>query len=230
MCGRFALHAHPDVVALQFGLDAAPPFHARYNICPGSDVLAVRVDRSGARRAEALRWGLIPHWAKDPAIGRKLANARGESLADKPAFRDAFRQWRCLVPASGYYEWRSVGAAKHPWYLQPRDAAAFGLAGITALWHGPQGTLRSIALITTRPNALTSRIHDRMPLILAPEDYAAWLDPANDDVRALDALVHPYPAERMSAHAVSARVNTPANDDAELIEPVREGPRQADLL
>lgn len=236
MCGRYALHASPDVIALQFGLEAAqfgleaaPALAPRYNICPGGDVLAVRADKSGARRAELLRWGLIPHWAKDPAIGHRLANARGESLEQRPAFRDAFLGWRCLVPASGYYEWQSVARAKQPWYLAPRDTALFGLAGISSLWHGPAGPVRSVALITTAANALSARIHDRMPLIVAREDYAAWLDPRREPAE-LKALVRPYPAERMSAHAVSPRVNAPENDDATLVEPLRGGPAQADLL
>ena len=231
MCGRYALHAHPEVVALQFGLDAPPAFNARYNVCPGTDVLAVRDDPSGVRQALELRWGLIPQWAKDPSIGQRLANARGESLAERPAFRDAFLGGRCLVPASGYYEWQALGRTKQPWFLQPSDAALFGLAGITALWHGPQGVVRSVALITTAPNALAGRIHDRMPLIIAPEDYAAWLDPRrNADSEALKALVRPYAAERMAAHRVSTRVNTPEHDDPGLTEPLHEGPAQADLL
>lgn len=230
MCGRFALHAQPEIVALQFGLASAPALEARYNVCPGTDVLAVRSDRSGTRRAEPLRWGLIPHWAKNPAIGHKLANARGESLDEKPAFRDAFAAWRCLVPASGYYEWQSAGRAKQPWYLRPADAALFGLAGITALWHGPRGPVRSLALITTPANELSARIHDRMPLIIAPQDYAAWLDPRNADLAALKALVRPYPPERMSAHRVGMRVNTPDNDDPGLVEPLAQGPAQRDLL
>lgn len=230
MCGRYALHANPEVVALQFGLHALPSLAPHYNICPGSDVLAIRDDRSGARSALELRWGLIPHWAKDPSVGHRLANARGESLAEKPAFRDAFRGWRCLVPASGYYEWQAAGRAKQPWYLRPLDAPLFGLAGITALWHGPRGPLGSVALITVPANALSARIHDRMPLIIAPEDYAAWLDRENADAHALQALLRPYPPQRMSAHPVGMQVNTPANDDPALIEPLREGPAQADLL
>ncbi len=230
MCGRYALHADPGVVALQFGLDAIPALEPHYNICPGADVLAVRADESGARHAEPLHWGLIPHWAKERSIGHRLANARGESLAERAAFRDAFLGWRCLVPASGYYEWQSAGRVKQPWYLAPRDTALFGLAGITALWHGPQGAVRSVALITTPANALSARIHDRMPLIIAPGDYAAWLDPRNDDRAALEALVRPYPEERMTAYAVSRRVNTPENDDASLLEALREGPAQGDLL
>jgi putative SOS response-associated peptidase YedK len=230
MCGRFALHANADVVALQFGIDALLSLPPRYNISPGSDVLAVRADKSGARHAELLRWGLVPHWAKDPAIGHRLANARGESLDQRPAFREAFLGWRCLVPASGYYEWQSAGGVKQPWYLAPRGTPLFGLAGITALWRGPQGPVRSVALITTPANPLSARIHDRMPLIIAPEDYAAWLDPQNDDPSALKALVRPYATERMSACPVSRRVNTPDNDDAGLLEPLREEPPQGDLL
>jgi putative SOS response-associated peptidase YedK len=230
MCGRFALHANPDVVALQFGLDAAPALERRYNVCPGTDVLAVRADRAGRRASGDYRWGLIPHWAKDPSIGQKLANARGESLDERPAFRDAFREWRCLVPASGYYEWKTIGRTKQPWYLRPLDAELFGLAAITALWHGPHGPVRSLSLITTAPNSLTGKIHDRMPLIVAPQDYAAWLDPELTDIDSLKHLVRPYAEERMQAHAVSPRVNRPEPDDPALIEPANEGPAQRDLL
>ena len=229
MCGRYALHARPEVIALQFALDALPALEERYNISPGSEVLAVRRDAAGARHAEALRWGLIPHWARDPAIGHKLANARGESLTEKPAFREAFFGWRCLVPASGYYEWQSLGRTKQPWYLRPLDAPLFGLAGITALWHGPQGLVRSVALITTSANALSGRIHDRMPAIVRPEDYTTWLDP-NAEPSVLSRLVAPYSAERMTAHAVSPRVNAPANDDPTLVEPWARDAAQRDLL
>src|SRR5256885_565158 len=134
----------------------------------------VRTGAEGLRVARAHRWGLVPHWAKDPAIGNKLANARGESLVERPAFRDAFRQWRCLVPASGFYEWQRRGGRKLPWYVRPRDAELFALAGITAFWQG----LRTVSLITTEPNELMRPIHDRMPVIIAPEQYDALLDPA----------------------------------------------------
>jgi putative SOS response-associated peptidase YedK len=226
MCGRYAIHANPEVVALQFALDQAPEFKTSYNVCPGTEILVVRTDREGRRVARAHRWGLIPHWAKDPAIGNKLANARGESLAERPAFRDAFRQWRCLVPASGFYEWQTRGARKYPWYIRPLDAELFALAGITALWRG----VRSVSLITTEPNALMQPIHDRMPVIVAPEDYAAWLDPAQHDAADLMRFVRPYPAERMSAHRVSPRVSRPENDDPSLIVEAAEGPAQRELL
>ena len=219
MCGRYALHSNPDVVALQFGLEEPPDFRASYNICPGSDVLVVT--SKGARQH---RWGLIPHWAKDPSIGNKLANARGESIAERPAFRDAFRQWRCLVPASGFYEWQSIAGQKHPWYLRPRDAGLFGLAGITSLWQG----VRSVSLITTAPNSLMERIHERMPVIVQPEDYAQWLDPANQDIDALMTFVRPYPTERMDGWPVSPRVNQPENDEPGLLD--RAEPRQSSLL
>jgi putative SOS response-associated peptidase YedK len=219
MCGRYALHSNPDVVALQFGLDQPPQFKASYNICPGTDILVVT--GKGARQH---RWGLIPHWAKDPAIGNKLANARGESIAERPAFRDAFRQWRCLVPASGFYEWQTIAGQKHPWYLHPRDAALFGLAGITSLWNG----VHSVSLITTAPNSLMQPIHDRMPVIVAPEDYAQWLDPANRETGQLMSFVRPYPADRMEGWPVSPRVNQPENDEPALLE--RVAPRQSSLL
>ena len=219
MCGRYALHSNPDVVALQFGLEEPPDFRASYNICPGSDVLVVT--SKGARQH---RWGLIPHWAKDPSIGNKLANARGESIAERPAFRDAFRQWRCLVPASGFYEWQSIAGQKHPWYLRPRDAGLFGLAGITSLWQG----VRSVSLITTAPNSLMERIHERMPVIVQPGDYAQWLDPANQDIDALMTFVRPYPTERMDGWPVSPRVNQPENDEPGLLD--RAEPRQSSLL
>lgn len=222
MCGRYEIHAHPDVVAMQFGLAAAPEFKSSYNVCPGSEILVVRLDRAGQRVARHNRWGLIPHWAKDPSIGNKLANARGESLLERPAFRDAFRRWRCLVPASGFYEWQALAGRKQPWHFRPTDAELFALAGITALWKG----IRSVSLITTEPNAVMAPIHDRMPVIVAPEDYATWLDILNEEPMR---LVRPYPAERMAARPVGLRVNQPENDDPTLIEETR-GPLQHGLL
>ena len=226
MCGRYSIHANPEVVALQFALDAVPEFKPSYNVCPGIEILVVRTDREGKRIARHNRWGLVPHWAKDPSIGNKLANARGESLAERPAFRDAFRHWRCLVPASGFYEWQSVGRGKLPWYIVPRDAELFALAGITAYWKG----LRTVSLITTEANELMRPIHDRMPVIIRPEDYRAWLDAANQNVGELMHYVKPYEAARMAAHRVGMRVNKPENDDPSLIEEVPAGPAQHELL
>jgi len=215
MCGRYALHSNPDVIALQFGLDSPPHTEASYNIPPSSMVLAVRNSPQGKPLAGRYCWGLIPGWAKDAGIGNRLANARAETIAEKPAFRNAFRNWRCLVPASGFYEWKTAAGRKHPWYLRPTDAPLFGLAGITELWNGPHGPVRTVALITTAPNELMRPIHDRMPVIIAPGDYAAWLDAKTANP---EALLRPYADSRMEAYPVSPRVNTPANDDASLVE------------
>jgi len=203
MCGRYALHANPDVVALQFGLASPPQFQASYNICPGGEILVV-TSKGASRR----RWG----------FGNKIANARGESMQERPAFRDAFRQWRCLVPASGFYEWQTIAGGKHPWYFKPTDAELFALAGIMAIWKG----VRSVSLITTAPNETMQRIHDRMPAIIKPEDYAAWLEAPHAEFLA------PYPAARMKAWPVSPRVSRPENDDPTLI--VEAQPAQSSLL
>jgi putative SOS response-associated peptidase YedK len=203
VCGRYALHANPDVVALQFSLDARPAFKASYNVCPGTDVLAVRNDRAGHRTAAPLRWG----------AGGKLVNARAETLLERPSFRNAFRQFRCLVPASGFYEWQKAASARRPWYVLPRETSLFGLGGIVLLRQG----MRAVAIVTTAANELMAPIHDRMPVIVAPEDYAAWLDGANADA---ERLLRPCPAALMQAYPVSSRVNAPANDDPLLLEPV----------
>jgi len=216
MCGRYALHAHPDVVALQFALGSAPEFTSRYNTCPSMDVLIVRQDARSGRRWDCCRWGLVPGWAKDPSIGSRLANARGETIAERPAFKAAFRQWRCLVPANGFYEWKTTRGGKQPYYIRPAGDELFGLAGITELWND----LRTVSLVTTGPNALMRGIHDRMPVILAPQDYAAWLDPLNRDAGRLKEFIRPYPADLMRAHPVSKAVSNAANEGAGLIEPI----------
>jgi putative SOS response-associated peptidase YedK len=216
MCGRYALHSHPDVIALQFKLGPLPEFEPRYNICPSAEILIVR-DAPGRGRAWAhYRWGLIPGWAKDPGIGNRLANARGETLAARPAFKAAFRQWRCLVPASGFYEWHATRSGKQPYYIRPAGDELFGLAGITELWNG----LHTVSLITTDSNALLQGIHDRMPVIVAPQAYDAWLDPSSRDVERLKKFIRPYPADLMRAHPVSKAVSNAANEGAALIEPI----------
>jgi len=190
MCGRYALHANPEVVALQFALEAIPEFKPRYNVCPGTEIFAV----DSRRNARLLPWGT------------RFTNARAETVNERSAFRSAYRQFRCLVPASGFYEWQNIARTKRPWYVLPKDAALFGLAGFVMLWQGK----RSVTLITTQPNALMATIHDRMPVIVPPAQYADWLAGA-------DGLLQPYPAEAMRAHPVHPRVNTPANDDPALI-------------
>src|SRR2546421_1573643 len=192
-------------MALQFALAEPPQFKASYNVCPGSEVLVVRNDRHGERAARRERWT------------EKVANARAETVSEKPAFRDAFLRWRCLVPASGFYEWQARGGRKQPWYVRPTDAALFGLAGISTLRNG----MRTVALITTAPNALMRAIHERMPVIVPPQHYAAWLERANQDIDALKRLLGPYPGEWMTARPGSERVNKPENDAGSLIEESR---------
>lgn len=224
MCGRYSLHSNPEVIALYFKLGLMPEIKPSYNIPPSSKVLIIRVDKEQERVADLYRWGLIPGWAKDPAIGNKLANARGETVAEKPSFRNAFKRGRCLIPASGFYEWKALKGGKQPYYIYPVDADLFAFAGLTERWNGPDGPVYSCAIITTGSNELMRRIHDRMPVILDPADHAAWLDPGNHATGKLQELLNPYPAEAMAAHAVSIRVNMPKHDGPELIESI-ESPR-----
>ena len=219
MCGRYALHTHPDVIAIEFGLKHLPAFEPKYNIAPSSDVLVVREDRERGRLADLCRWGLIPAWAKDTSIGNRLANARAETVADKPSFRAAFRRGRCLVPASGFYEWKNAGGRKQPYYIRPTGSGLFALAGISELWSGPGGPLHTVCLITTEPNELMREIHDRMPVIVPHEDYAAWLDPGNHDAARLKDMLRPLAARRMESYPVGKAVSYARNEGAELIEP-----------
>ena len=222
MCGRFSLHNNPEVIRLYFKLGILPELTPRYNITPSSEVLVVRQDREQGRVAGLFRWGLIPGWAKDPTIGNKLANARGETVAERPSFRSAFMRGRCLIPASGFYEWKAVRGRKQPYYVYPVGAALFAFAGLTERWTGPDGPVHTCAIITTGANELMRGIHDRMPVILDPKDYAAWLDPANAATDELKALLRPCPDEMVAAHPVSTRVNAPKNDEPALLDPVTE--------
>jgi putative SOS response-associated peptidase YedK len=218
VCGRYALHNLPEVVALQFGLTELPAFEARYNIAPSSNVLVISSQQDGQPLATTMRWGLIPSWAKDASIGNKLANARAETLAGKPAFRSAFRHRRCLIPASGFYEWKPVAGRKQPYYVRPADHGLFVFAGLYEVWLSPEGLLRTCTILTTDANALMQSIHNRMPVIVAPEDYRRWLDPGNTTGAGLGDVLAPYPAEHMLAYPVSTRVNNARNEDPALIE------------
>ena len=221
MCGRYSLHSNPEVVALQFGLESVPDFAPRYNIAPAADVLIVKQDG-----ASIARWGLIPRWAKDPALGLKLNNARAETLSAKGSFRDAYFRRRCLIPANGFYEWKRTGQLKQPYYIRPANDELFAFAGLWETWQG----IDTCTVITTEANITMASIHDRMPVLIAPQDYAAWLDPAQRDANELMRFVRPYPAERMSAYRVSPRVSKPDNDDPSLIAELAQAPAQRELL
>lgn len=214
MCGRYALHASPEVVALQFGLASVPSFSPRYNIAPAAQVLIVR-DDGGRRAAAMVKWGLVPRWAKDPSLGARMNNARAETVAEKPSFREAFRRRRCLIPASGFYEWKLEGRLKQPYYIHPAAGELFAFAGLWERWEGPGGPLETCAVITTEPNAVMAPIHERMPVIVEPADYGRWL--------AGGGLPGPCPPQSIAAHPVSRAVNRAANDGPDLLLPLSTG-------
>jgi putative SOS response-associated peptidase YedK len=219
MCGRFELHTNPAAIALAFGLAHPPAVSPRYNIAPMQDVPVVRATRSGERELAQVRWGLVPRWAKDPSIGARMINARAETLQTKPAFRNALKWHRCLLPADGFYEWKAMaGGGKQPYRIGMKDGVLFALAALSERWLSPDGeVLDTCTIVTTPANALLQPLHDRMPLIIAPEDYARWLDRAVEDVTD---LLSPYPADAMNFYPVSTRVNAVKNDDASIIDPV----------
>ncbi len=225
MCGRYSLKTLTDALAEHFQLTTSPSLPPRYNIAPSQPIAIIRVHASRENRECVLaRWGLLPSWAKDPGIGNRMIIARAETVAEKPAFRGPLAHSRCLVPADGYYEWQRegrMGQRKQPFYIRLRGGRPFAFAGLWESWAGPDGTIvESCALLTTEPNASLKAIHDRMPVILAPTDYAVWLDPAVRQAQLLQPLFRPYPAEEMTAWPVSLRVNDPGHDDAACIEPL----------
>jgi len=224
MCGRFRL-SRADQLAKKFGIDEFDEIPARYNIAPTQDVLAVRQrpDRP-SRTASILRWGLIPYWAKDPGIGNRLINARAETAAEKPAFKDALVRRRCIIPSDGFYEWKKEGKQRRPFCITVDDGSLFGMAGLWERWKAPNGNLvESCTILTTPPNALVAELHDRMPAILPEDAYELWLDPGFGDIGSLSEILRPFDARRMSRYEVSNRVNRVENDDpacAEVVTPL----------
>lgn len=219
MCGRYTLTLDPAELMDRFQLTSADVVVApRYNIAPTQDV-AVILDES-PRTLSAARWGLIPAWSKDPAIGSRMINARAETLDEKPSFRGLLKKRRCLIPADGFYEWRkNADDSKTPLRITLASGGAFALAGLWDVWKTPQGEwLRTCTIITTEPNALMAPIHNRMPAVLTREAEAEWLNKANDDPGYLKSLLAPYPAEAMRAYEVSRRVNSVRNEEPGVIE------------
>lgn len=222
MCGRYVLKRKDlEELLRSFGIRSLEEFHSRFNIAPSTIVPAIRSRPDGSREGVGLRWGLVPSWSRDAAGGARLANARAEGIAGKPAFRHAVRKKRCLVPASGFYEWQSIGRAKQPWFFARRDGQPFLFAGLWERWRGADGVdLETCSLITTEANDLLRPIHHRMPVILSGTEVGAWLDPHIEDPDRLTPLLRPHPAADMTAHPVSPRVNSVMNDGPECLDPV----------
>jgi putative SOS response-associated peptidase YedK len=222
MCGRFTLTTTPEEVSRQFGLSEAPLLAPRFNIAPSQTIATISSDPEGARRlCVPRRWGLIPSWARDPKIGNRMINARVETLAEKPAFRAALRKRRCLVPADGFYEWAAgPGGAKQPHHIALPGRSCFAIAGLWESWRDPAGaSVESCTLLTTAANAKLRAVHDRMPVILDPSDYALWLAAAVLDDATLQRIARGAPAGRLELHRVGRRVNDPRLDDPACLAP-----------
>ncbi|MGH2857232.1 MAG: SOS response-associated peptidase [Solirubrobacteraceae bacterium] len=225
MCGRYTL-ATPDPfdVRARFPIGDSVEVRRRFNVAPGDEVLAVTTDKEGEPRGELLRWGLVPSWATAPDTGLKMINARVETVAERPAFKRAFERWRCLIPADGFYEWqRAGGGPKRPFHITDEHGALFAFAGLWSVWHAPHGgTLRSCTILTTAANRAIAQLHDRMPVILAPEYEAAWLD-VSSPRDALDAVLAGLPAQRTVLTEVSTAVNDARCDSPDCLAPAGAG-------
>jgi putative SOS response-associated peptidase YedK len=229
MCGRFVSSSPPDELAKYFSVEdvAEQVLEPSYNVAPTRDVYVV-FETGGVRRLDAFHWGLVPFWAKDPSVGNKMINARADSVTTKNTYRRSFAKRRCLIPADGFYEWQKVPGekTKQPHYIERTDGEPLAFAGLWELWR-PKGAaegddsqlLRSCTIITGEPNDKMAEIHDRMPVMLPPSAWSAWLDPTNDDLDALGKLLVPAPPELITIHPVSTAVNNVRNDGPELIAP-----------
>ena len=236
MCGRYTLSAGHESLAraflAEFSEELKKSWKPRYNITPGTGIVAILEDRDkGGRRAEVLHWGLVPSWAKDPDIGFKLINARSETIADKPSYRDAYRYRRCIVPASGFYEWDRRKSPRQPYYFHPANADFLALAGIWEHWMHPCGSeILSVSLITTAANQTVGSIHHRMPVIIQPENWARWLDTDNVKATGLREVLVPAADDMLKSHPVSLRVNKASAEGVQLIMAVNPSSDQPDQL
>jgi putative SOS response-associated peptidase YedK len=223
MCGRFTLRTPTKAIVDAFELAAIADLPLRYNIAPTTQVAVVKLDTdSGQRKLDLMRWGLVPSWADDPKIGYRLINARAESVAVKPSFRSAFQKGRCLIVADGFYEWKKTDAkTKQPFYIRLKDDGPFAFAGLSEHSHRGVQIIDSCCIVTTKPNELMEGIHDRMPVILRPEDYDLWLEPQFHGQGKLLEMLQPYGADEMEAIPIGTYVNNPRNQGAVCIEAAR---------
>jgi len=223
MCGRYRLSRRKQILEEYFAsVSGEEEWSPRFNIAPTQSVPVIRQNsKEPVRELSLVRWGLIPSWAKDPSAAAKMINARSETAGTKPAFRDALKYRRCLIPADGFYEWQRTGKAKQPYCFEVNDGQLFAFAGIWDRWRDGSGrTVETCSILTTTPNAVTSTVHDRMPVILDPDGYDLWLDPGMKDVSVVSELLKPYDARLMRCYLVSTRVNSVANDDEECSRPM----------
>ena len=222
MCGRFALPT-PEEITGHFNLKKKPNLVPRYNIAPSQNIAVVRLTPyTPERKLAVLRWGPIPFWAKDRKVGYKMINARAESVADKPAFRAAFRQRRCLIPATGFFEWSHKNKTKQPYFIKLKDSNILAFAGLWEHWAGRDGeVIDSCTIITTGANETVGNIHDRMPVIIEPELYDRWLDPGTDE-KILLSLFTPFPDKKILAYPVGIEVNNPKNDNPNCLVEMKE--------
>jgi putative SOS response-associated peptidase YedK len=219
MCGRYAITTAPEAMRRMFGYPEQPNFPPRYNVAPTQPIPIVRV-AEGGRHFALVRWGLLPAWVKDPKAFTLLINGRSDTINEKPAFRNAMKRRRCLIPADGFYEWKRDGAVKRPFYIRRRGGGLVAFAGLWETWVGPNGEeLDTAAIVTTDANAVLRPIHDRMPVILPEDAYAAWLDCTNVDAKEASRLLVPAPDDLMEAYEISPAVNRVANDGPDIQEP-----------
>ena len=219
MCGRYTVTATPEVLRALFRYQEQPNFPPRFNIAPTQPIAIVQLV-DGKRQFALVRWGLLPSWVKDPKSFTLLINARGETAAEKPAFRAAMKRRRCLIPADGFYEWKALGTRKQPYFIRVKSGAPFAFAGLWETWTGPNGEeLETAAIVTTNANRTLSPIHDRMPVVVPPEAFDLWLDSATVDATTAAALIQPAPENFFEAYPVSTNVNRVANDNPKLLDP-----------
>jgi putative SOS response-associated peptidase YedK len=239
MCGRFVSSSPPDELAKYFDVEAVAEsvLEPSFNVAPSQDVYVV-VETGGLRRLDTFHWGLVPFWAKDPSTGNKMINARVESIAEKSAYKRSLQKRRCLIPADGFYEWKKIPGqkAKQPYFIHRVDGEPMAFAGLWEIWRPPEDTertgdpLRSCTIITGKPNEKIAEIHDRMPVMLPPSAWNAWIDPQNDDLDELGKLLVPVPSSLLDLHPVSRAVNNVQDNGPELIEPAPEDAAQDTLL
>jgi putative SOS response-associated peptidase YedK len=218
MCGRYTVTSAPEAIRALFRYEEQPDFPPRYNIAPTQPIAIVRLI-DGKRQFALVRWGLLPSWVKDPKNFALLVNARGESVCEKPAYRAAMKRRRCLIPADGFYEWKSLGGRKQPFFVHAKSGEPLAFAGLWETWTGPNGEeLETAAIVTTRANRTLEPIHDRMPVVVPPDAFDLWLDGANVDAKTAEVLIRPAPDDLLDAYEVSTAVNRTANDNAKLVE------------